>query len=156
VRPLESFFARTAAGDVSLRGGARDAQVETASGDIWLVNLSGTAKATSSTGKITMRWDRLDADATVVARSSSSPIQLVLPENVSPRGALRTVSGTIRSDHPGVVNELGDTVLLEGDGPIIEAETASGRLTLGSGEGWDLSAAAIEPPPMPEDRPRLD
>lgn len=156
VRPLQSLFARTASGDITLNGGARQVHVDTASGDIWLVNLSGSARVTSSTGKLTLRWDRLEADATVEARTSSSPIHLVLPESTSPHGTLRTVSGTIRSDHPGRVNDQGDTVVLEGDGPLIEAETASGQLTLGSGEGWDITAPVIPEAPRSTHRPLLE
>jgi hypothetical protein len=130
MRPLTSFFARTSAGHVTLTGGAITAHVETASGDIRLNNLSGSAHASSSTGRVSLSWDRLDPSSTVKALTASSRIMIVVPVNAEPQGTLRTVTGTIRSDFPGRINERGDSVDLEGNGAVIEAETASGQLTL--------------------------
>jgi uncharacterized protein YaiE (UPF0345 family) len=137
MRPVEHFFARTSAGHVTLTGGARQAHVETASGDIWLINLSGPVHATSSTGKITLRWDRL-AGESIKVLTASSRIHLVMPESAAPRGELRTITGTIRSDFPGRVNEQGDTVYLEGTGAVLDVETASGQLTLTRDDSWEL------------------
>ncbi len=130
MRPLEDLFARTSTGDVTLHGGTRHAHVETASGDIWLEGLSGPADVSTSSGRITLRWDRLDPEDTVRVRSTSSRITLLVPAHARPRGTLTTTGGRVRSDLPGTVNEAGDTVVLEGDGPLIEAETASGEIIL--------------------------
>jgi DUF4097 and DUF4098 domain-containing protein YvlB len=141
VRPLDSLFARTSSGDITLTGGAREVTVDTASGDVRLSNLSGPAEVTTSTGKIILRWDRLDPDMTVKVQSASGRIHLVLPEHVRPRGTLTTTGGTIRSDLPGTVNEAGDTVTLHGDGPTLRVETASGEITVGSSDDWHLIEA---------------
>jgi len=131
MRPLAKLFARTASGDVNLEGGAQQVTVDTASGAIRLMNLSGSADVSTSTGKVFLRWDRLDPDDAVKVISSSSRLQLTLPAHLHPQGTLRTVSGSIRSDFPGIVNEGNDTVFLKGDGPHVTAETASGQITLG-------------------------
>jgi DUF4097 and DUF4098 domain-containing protein YvlB len=130
MRPLTSFFARTSAGHVTLTGGALNAHAETASGDIRLSNLSGSAHASSSTGRVSLSWDRLDPSSTVKVLTAQSRIMIFVPAGSEPRGTLRTVTGTIRSDFPGRINEQGDSVFLEGTGASIEAETASGQLTL--------------------------
>ncbi len=131
VRPLENLFARTSSGDVTLIGGARSVHADTASGDVWLNNLSGKAEVETSSGKITLRWDRLDPDTDVTVRSSSGRIRMMLPPTVSPQGVLRTTAGAIRCDLPGAVNEAGDTVTLSGTGPTLEVETASGEMSVG-------------------------
>jgi DUF4097 and DUF4098 domain-containing protein YvlB len=130
MRPLTSFFARTSAGHVTLTGGALSAHAETASGDIRLSNLSGSVHASSSTGRVSLSWDRLGPSSTIKALTAQSRIMLVIPAGSEPRGTLRTVTGTIRSDFPGHISEQGDSVFLEGGGAVIEAETASGQLTL--------------------------
>ena len=142
VRPLDTLFARTSSGNVTLEGGARSVHVDTTSGDVWMTNLSGPAEAVTTTGGITLRWDRLDADAEVSVKTSSGRIQIVLPEHVSPKGLLKTTTGTIRSDLPGTVSEAGDAVELAGDGPRLTVETDSGEIILSRVEGW---AARMEP-----------
>ena len=141
IRPLDHLFARTSSGDVTLTGGAREVKVDTASGHVRLSNLSGSVDVVTSTGKIILRWDRLDPDATVKVRSSSGRVHLVLPADVSPRGTLTTTGGTILSDLPGTVNEAGDTVTLQGDGPVLQVETASGEITVGTSDDWHLIQA---------------
>jgi hypothetical protein len=137
VRPLDRFFARTSSGNVTLEGGARETHVDTASGDTYLAGLSGPVEVVTSTGRITLRWDRLDGDASVKVRSTSGKIQLILPATIRPSGRLTTTGGNIRSDFPGFVNEAGDTVTLSGDGPRLEVETASGEIILSHAVGWD-------------------
>lgn len=150
VRPLERLFARTAAGDVDLEGGAREVEIDTASGDVFLSGLSGPADVITSTGKITIRWDRLDPSASVRVRSTSGRIHLMLPETVRPRGTLTTTAGSIRSDFPGLVNEVGDTIELAGDGPLLEVETASGEIVVSHAVGWEGTAVST-PTPLPVD-----
>jgi hypothetical protein len=135
VRPLDRLFARTSSGSINLSGGARDAHVDTASGNVWLANLSGSATVETSTGKVTLRWDRLDPNHVVKVRSASGKITLVVPDTVTPQGTLTTTGGTIRSDLPGTVNEAGDTVTLQGNGPVLHVETASGEILLTTRSG---------------------
>ncbi|MEJ2583273.1 MAG: DUF4097 family beta strand repeat-containing protein [Acidobacteriota bacterium] len=137
IRPLESVTARTASGDVSLTGGAQRARVDTASGRIWLENLSGDVEVSTSTAKITLSWDRLEPDAMVRVRSSSGRVQLIVPDGVRPRGSLTTTTGSVRSEFPGEVTEGGTTLRLAGDGPVFDVETASGEIQLTVGEAWD-------------------
>jgi hypothetical protein len=137
MRPLESFIASTASGDVSLTGGARQIRVDTASGRIWLRNLSGDAEVSSSTSKIDLRWDRLEATSAVRIRSSSGRVQLVVPAGVRPQGTLRTTTGSVRSEFPGEVIEGGMTLRLAGDGPTFDVETASGDIQLTAGGAWE-------------------
>ncbi len=134
VRPLDDLFARTSSGDVTLTGGARKVHADTASGDVWLNNLSGDAEVETSSGKITLRWDRLPPDATVTVHSSSGRIRLELPPEASPKGVLRTTAGSIRCDLPGTVNDTGDTVTLAGDGATLEVETASAEMAVSRSE----------------------
>ena len=137
VRSLDSLMARTASGDVSLTGGVRVARVDTASGRIWLQNLSGDADVSTSTAKITLSWDRLDADTVVRVRSSSGRVQLILPEGVRPQGTLTTTTGSVRSEFPGEVVEGGMTLRLAGDGPSFDVETASGEIQMTVGDVWN-------------------
>jgi DUF4097 and DUF4098 domain-containing protein YvlB len=130
IRPLERFTASTSSGNVRLLGGARETTVGTASGNIWLENLSGNLEATTSTGKITVVWDRLDPDGTVRIRSSSGRVHLMIPAGVNPRGTLTTTTGSVRSELPGEVASDGGTLQLAGDGPVFDVETASGEIIL--------------------------
>jgi hypothetical protein len=144
IRPLERLFARTASGNVQLSGGAREVHADTASGSIWMSNLSGNAEVVTSTGKITLSWDRLDSTNRAVVRSDSGRIRITLPEGIAPSGSLRSIGGTIRSDFPGVVNDAGDTVTLSGDGPEVLIESASGDIVLESGTWWSGPVDATE------------
>ncbi len=149
LRPFDNFFARTASGDVSLTGGSRSVEVDTASGDVRLTDLSGPADVVTSSGKVVLRWDRIESSHKVEVRSASGRIHLVLPNGVTARGTLTTTGGTIRSDLPGTVNERSDTVELQGDGPTIDAETASGDILVGFEEEWQPAPAptpAAAPP----------
>jgi hypothetical protein len=137
LRPFERLFVRTSSGNLSLAGGARAVEVDTASGNIWLSNLSGSATVATSTGKITLRWDQLGHDDEMNVRSASGRVSLTVPENTSARGTLSTTGGTIRSDLPGTASDDGMGLTLEGDGPTITAETASGALILAVGDPWD-------------------
>jgi hypothetical protein len=137
IRPMESLVASTASGDVSLTGGVREARVDTASGRIWLRNLSGDADVSSSTSKIDISWDRLEPNSTVRIRSSSGRVQLVLPAGTRPQGTLRTTTGSVRSEFPGEVIERGMTLRLAGDGPTFDVETASGDIQLTAGGAWE-------------------
>jgi len=136
IRPLERLFARTSSGNLSLSGGAREVHADTASGSVWMDNLSGDAEVVTSTGRITLTWDRLEMENRAVVRSDSGRIRLTLPEGLAPRGSLRTIGGSVRSDFPGIVNEAGDTVTLSGDGPEILVESASGDIVLEAGTWW--------------------
>jgi hypothetical protein len=136
IRPLERLFARTSSGNLDLSGGAREVHADTASGSIWMENLSGDAEVVTSTGRITLAWDRLEPDHRVVVRSDSARIRITLPESVSPSGSLRTIGGSIRSDFPGIVNDAGDAVTLSGDGPEVLIESASGDIVLEAGTWW--------------------
>jgi hypothetical protein len=135
-RPLERLFARTSSGNISLRGGAQLAEVDTASGSVSLGNLSGPVVVETSTGRITLSWDHLDAGDLVRVRSTSGRVELVLPAGVEPGGTLTTTTGTIRCDLPGEWNERGDTLRLSGDGPELAVETASSEIVIALGEGW--------------------
>jgi len=137
IRPLERLFARTSSGEVRLVGGARAARVETASSKIWLENLSGDVNVSTSTGKITLRWDRLEGGASVRVRSSSGRVHLILPVGTRPRGTLTTTTGNIRSDFPGEVTEDGGALTLQGDGPSFDVETASGDILLTTNDMWE-------------------
>ena len=137
IRPLSHLFARTSSGDVRLVGGAREARVDTASGKIWLENLSGSVAISTTTGRITLSWDRLDPGQTVRIRSSSGRVHLMIPEGVHPQGTLTTTTGTIRSEFPGFVTEDGSALNLQGDGPTFDVETASGEIQLTSRDTWD-------------------
>jgi hypothetical protein len=137
IRPLERLFARTSSGEVRLTGGAREARVETASSKIWLENLSGDVNVSTSTGKVTLRWDRLDVGASVRVRSSSGRVHLVLPTDSRPQGTLTTTTGDIRSDFPGEISEDGGSLTLQGDGPSFDVESASGDILLTTSEMWD-------------------
>ncbi|MCG6961842.1 MAG: DUF4097 domain-containing protein [Acidobacteria bacterium] len=144
VRPLERLFARTANGDVTLTGGAREVHVDTASGDVWLNNLSGDAEVATSSGKITLHWDRLDPSHSVRIRATKGVIQLIIPDDVKPQGELRTTTGTIRCDLPAKITEEGRVVTLEGDGPRLDVESATGEIVLSHrDEGWEASPAPL-------------
>jgi DUF4097 and DUF4098 domain-containing protein YvlB len=136
IRPLDRFFARTSSGNLTLSGGAREVRADTASGSVWMDNLSGNAEVITSTGKITLTWDRLEPGNNVMVRSDSGRIRLTLPEGSSPAGSLRTIGGTIRSDFPGTVSEAGDSITLSGQGPTIVVESASGDVIVEAGTWW--------------------
>jgi hypothetical protein len=137
IRPLEEFFARTSSGDVRLVGGSRMARVDTGSGTISLEDLSGGLEASTSNGRITVKWNRLEAGHRVRIRSALGRVYLEIPSDVRPQGRLTTTTGSIRSEFPGLVTEDGSTLELEGDGPEFDVETASGQIQLIMREGWD-------------------
>lgn len=136
-RPLEEFFAQTSSGSISLKGGAREARASTGSGLIRLENLSGSVEASTSNGRITIAWDRIDADAQVRIRTASGRVQLHLPGNTRPQGRLTTTTGNVRSGFPGTVTPDGGTLELTGDGPTFDVETASGEIQLTIRETWN-------------------
>jgi hypothetical protein len=136
-RPLERLFARSSSGDVRLVGGSRDVHVDTASGNIWLENLSGNAEVITSTGKITLSWDRMEPGRVVRIRSSSGKVHLMVPEGVHPQGTLTTTTGSIRSELPGEVSQSGVSLRMLGDGPTFDVETASADIQLTIRESWD-------------------
>lgn len=140
IRPVDRFYASTSSGSVSLSGGARKVNADTASGSVWMANLSGDANVATSTGKITLSWDRLETRNRVVVQSDSAQIRLTIPEGTSPRGSLSTIGGTLRSDFPGVVSENGDTITLAGDGPEFVVDSASGNIVLEAGTWWGGTA----------------
>jgi len=140
VRPLEKLFARTSSGNVTLSGGTRDLHVDTASGDVWANALSGSVAVETSKGKVTLRWDRLPAEATVRILNHSGKTRLVLPPGATPKGTIRTTSGKIRCSLPGTVGEDGTTVVLEGPGPAFEVTTVSGEIEVDTGEAeWQVA-----------------
>ncbi len=142
VRPLERLFARTSSGNVTLSGGTRDLHVDTASGDVWANALSGSVAVETSKGKVTLRWDRLPADATVTVHNHGGRTRLVLPPGTTPKGTIRTTSGKIRCSLPGKVSEDGTAVVLEGPGPAFEVSTVSGEIEVDTGEAeWQVAPA---------------
>jgi DUF4097 and DUF4098 domain-containing protein YvlB len=128
-RPLDELFARTSSGSIRFRGGARQAEVDTASGNVSMSNLSGSVLVETSTGRVTLQWDHLDADDHVVVRSASGKIELMLPPGIEPRGTLITTTGAIHCDFSGTWNDREDSLNLTGDGPLFEIETASSEIT---------------------------
>jgi DUF4097 and DUF4098 domain-containing protein YvlB len=136
VRALEQFSARTSSANISLDGGARSVAIDTASGQVTLSNLSGTALVETSTGKIALTWDRLDPQHSVTVRSSSGKVHLTVPEGVRPRGTLMTTTGTVRCTLPGEGDDTSTSYRLTGDGPLIEVETASSDIELTTGGRW--------------------
>jgi hypothetical protein len=137
IRPLGEFFARTSAGDIRIVGGAQRARVDTGSGKIWLQSMSGGVEASTSNGRITLGWDRLDPQSHVRVRSASGRIQLEVPAAARPQGRLTTTTGNIRSEFAGRVTADGSTLELEGDGATFDVETASGAIQLVVAEGWN-------------------
>ncbi len=129
-RPLARLVARTSSGDVTLVGGARRVEIDTASGNVDLADLSGAVDVETTTGRITLSWDRLDPGDRVTVRSSSGPVELALPPGVGAGGTLTTTTGTIRCALPGTLSEDAHTVTLAGDGPTLLVETASGDIVL--------------------------
>jgi hypothetical protein len=136
-RALQSLEARSSSGSVSLTGGAQDLRVDTASGNITLANLGGSALVETTRGRVQLRWDRIDPEHRVKVTSTSGRVELTIPEGVTPRGRLTTVSGSIHCDLPGSFNESGDTFSLSGGGPLIEVETASSEIVLSTGAFWE-------------------
>ncbi|MCD4748425.1 MAG: DUF4097 domain-containing protein [Thermoanaerobaculales bacterium] len=136
VRPLNRLWARTSSGTLQLSGGAKNIEIETASGSVTLAGLSGSASVETVSGEIIIAWDRLPKDVVVTLRTSKGDIHVTLPPESRPSGRLTTVTGEILSEFPGEIGIEGDTVLLTGDGPTLEIETASGALTLAKSKGW--------------------
>ena len=136
-RSATRLFARTAAGRIVLEGGSGDVVVDTASGDVTLAGLSGSARVTTSTGHVSLEWDRLEAAHEVAVRSSSGKVRLVLPGGVQPRGRITTINGSIESDLPGAFSPSGDSFEFSGEGPMINVETASTPITVVSAAGGD-------------------
>lgn len=143
VRPLARLFARTASGNVSVTGGLREAHVDTASGDISLDGLSGPVDLSTSSGKVFLRWDRLDTAAEVHIRSTKGRVEIVIPDTVDPSGELRTTTGEVRCELPATVTEEGHVVTLNGTGPRFDVESTSGLIILGHGtDGWQVSPSS--------------
>jgi hypothetical protein len=141
MRPLRSLFARTSSGSVSLVGGARSVEIDTASGDVQLDSLSGSARVTTTTGRISTRWDRLDAGQAVTIRSATGPVTVTIPATADPHGTITTTGGAIGCDVPSAVHESDRSVRLTGAGATIDVETASGAVEVAIGDSWE--------PPLP-------
>ncbi len=110
--------------------------METASGDVDLSGLSGPATVESVNGNIHATWDRLDSGASVKLRTSKGDIVITIPSEAAPSGTLTTATGEIHSEFEGTVSEAGDSVTLAGDGPVLDIETASGKIHVVKDRGW--------------------
>lgn len=137
VHPLQSLFARTSAGSIALAGGARSVEVDTASGDIRLDDLSGPADVATTTGSVALRWVRLEAQQSVDVLSASGSVSLTFPPSTELGGAVTTTGGAIVCDLPGASIESENSLQLAGSGPLLEVETASGDVTIRTGNTWD-------------------
>ncbi len=135
-RPAGSLSARTSSGSLSLSGGARNLEIETASGNIITSGLSGPATIESVSGHISATWDSLGPGDSVKLRTFKGDIIMTIPADAKPAGTLITATGEIHSEFEGEIGESGDIVTLVGDGPVLDVETASGKIFLKKDRGW--------------------
>ena len=103
--------------------------VSTASGKIWLENLSGSSKSAPPQVRSTSRG--------IVSTPTTHSNPIVFgPRSTgrsrgrAPAGTLTTTTGNIRSELPGEVVGDGSTLRLSGDGPVFDVETASAEIVL--------------------------
>ena len=130
VRPLKKLWLRTASGDINFKGGAEDVHIETASGAIRLHGLLADTSVETVSGAIELQWDSLPADAKLKIRSASGDIRIYLPPAAEPAGSLATSTGELHSEFSGQASAEGDTIQLDGKGPALEIESASGDIFL--------------------------
>ncbi len=121
---------------MSLSGGARNLEIETASGNIITSGLSGPATIESVSGHISATWDSLGPGDSVKLRTFKGDIIMTIPADAKPAGTLITATGEIHSEFEGEIGESGDIVTLVGDGPVLDVETASGKIFLKKDRGW--------------------
>lgn len=129
-RALQKLWTQSASGGITLEGGAHELHVETASGKVHVRGLLSSASVDTVSGGIDLQWDALDPQAKIKIRSSTGLIRIVFPPEASPAGSLTTSTGKIRSEFSGKISEDGNTLELDGQGPNIEIETASGDILL--------------------------
>jgi len=129
-QPLGRFWARTASGSIDFSGGARDVHIETASGDISLLGLLATASIETVSGNVVLQWDELPPGTTLRVRSSSGDIHIYLPPDSTPGGQLNTIEGELHCEFANRASGEDQTLLLDGKGPVLEIESASGDIYL--------------------------
>ncbi len=129
-RPVKKLWARTSSGGISFTGGAKEVHIETASGPIQIHGLLDGASVETVSGTIELQWDRLPAEAKIKIRSASGDIHIYLPPEAEPSGGLSTTTGELHSEFPSQATSESTTIHLEGSGPALEVETASGDIYL--------------------------
>ncbi len=105
--PLALLEVDTASGDITLDAGAERVAIDTASGDCVLRRLRGGLTASSKSGDIDARWQRLAPGARIVAETSSGDVALRLTRSVPVRGTVATAGGSIESELPGEEDRRG-------------------------------------------------
>jgi len=140
---LALLEADTASGDVTLEAGADRVVLDTASGEVVLRNLRGDLSATSTSGDVEARWQRLPAGTRVSVETSSGEVTLRLAGGVPVTGEVRSSSGSIESELPGEEDRRGKRFTLSGGGA---GAAAGGAATLSvrtvSGDVRLLTSAA--------------
>jgi len=129
-RPLDKLWVRTASGGIKFEGNAKEVHVETASGPIKLHGLLADTSVETVGGDIELQWDALSAETKVNVRSASGDIIIYLPPDSEPSGSLTTIEGQLESEFSGQVSEDGKTIHLDGTGPALMIESASGNIHL--------------------------
>jgi hypothetical protein len=129
---LALFQASTASGDVVLESGSDKALIDTASGDVRLHGLTGDLTVDTASGDVSATWKDLATGHAVKIGTSSGDVSLTLPATVLVTGSLRTHSGDLTSDLPGVRDkrERVFNFAAQGTGVPLAVHTSSGDITI--------------------------
>ncbi|MGE5234814.1 MAG: DUF4097 family beta strand repeat-containing protein [Acidobacteriota bacterium] len=129
-KAIDTLLVRTASGAVHLTGGARSVRCDSSSGDVFLNGLIGPLKIATTSGKVTARFDALQASDAVSITTSSGWVRVTLPPGAQPSGEITSSKGEIRSSYPGQSPAEGGQLNLGGSGPKVVITTTSGKVEL--------------------------
>lgn len=104
-RLVHSVDINCSSGDLWLTGPMALVKLEVSSGNADLQGLTGSLISKMSSGKLNAKWQSFAIGSQIDARSSSGTVRLSLPVDTILCGDIKTVSGQIHSDFPGVTHD---------------------------------------------------
>lgn len=127
--------AGSVSGDVSVSGAEGDLRVSSVSGDVRLdAPRASRVRASSVSGDVDVRIRELTGAGTLSFTSVSGNVEIELPKNVDADVTMRTVSGSMESDFPlvlnGRVNRRSFEARIGKGGRELELRTVSGDVRL--------------------------
>lgn len=132
-RPVLWVDANSASGSLWVSGPVRNAALHTVSGAIDFYGRDGgKLDASTVSGNLTASWETLTAPVTLTAESVTGNLRFFWPTGTKVNGEIRSRTGRIKSDYPGVKANQENALFLQEEGAAVQvtASTVSGNIEL--------------------------
>ncbi|HEV8443511.1 MAG TPA: DUF4097 family beta strand repeat-containing protein [Steroidobacteraceae bacterium] len=123
--------ARTSGGGIRVDTVRGDVDAGTSGGDVHLLHVDGKIRGDTSGGNV--ECSLVGANRGITATTSGGNIRLILPRNTAGMLEAKTSGGGIKTDIPVTTTEMQEGHMrgsLNGGGPLIEARTSGGDISL--------------------------